>query len=88
MTLDECQHAIESIRQRQGTAQPLIRVDFGGSVYRGRLGRVDSDRVRAMQPQSPFGLLVLEHPGLGLGPQTILQIASIAPDGIQDHCDN
>ncbi len=88
MTFEECKHAIQAIRERQGTARPMIRVDFGGSTYRGRLARVDSDRARENTGNPPFGLLVLDDPGLGRGPQTILQIDSIAPDAISDSSQN
>ena len=80
MTFDECQHDLEAIRGRQGTARPVIRVDYGGSCYKGRLARSDSDP--AHRPHAPFGVLVLEEPGLARAPQTILQIASITPGSI------
>jgi hypothetical protein len=88
MTFDECRKELDSLRRKQGTARPLIRVDYGGTCYRGLLARSDSDsKVRATKP-SPFGLLVLEEPGLARAAQTILQIANIAPGGISDPADN
>ena len=81
MTFDECRREIESIRTKQGTRRPLIRVDYGGSCYRGRLARADSDGA-ARYASSPFGVLVIEDPGLARAPETILQIASIAPGAI------
>jgi len=88
MTFDECQREVESIRRKQGTSRPLLRVDYGGSTYKGRLARVDSDPETRPGGQSPFGVLVLEEPGLVRTPQTILQIASIAPGSIRDPNDN
>ncbi len=88
MTFDECRRQIESIRARQGTRKPLIRVDYGGSSYRGRLARSDSDAVARAAAASPYGVLVIEDPGLARAPQTILQIASIAPNAISDSNDN
>jgi hypothetical protein len=82
MTFDECRRELDSLRRQQGTTQPLVRVDYGGSCYKGRLARSDSDAGR--EASGPFGLLVLEEPGLARGPQTYLQIASIAPGAIRD----
>jgi len=88
MTFDECQEELDSIRSKQGTLRPLIRVDYGGSCYKGILARADSDPESRSQAHSPFGVLVLEEPGLARRPQTILQIASIAPGAIKDPEDN
>lgn len=84
MTFDECQDAIAPIRQRQGTARPFIRVDYGGTTYRGLISRDDSSSYGRSGDSSPFGLLVLDQPGLVRAPQTILQIACIAPGSIQE----
>ncbi len=81
MTFDQCREHLTAIRHKQGTDRPLIRVDFAGTAYRGRLARSDSDQTYR---QSPYGVLVLESMGLARGPETILQIASIPPDGIRD----
>jgi len=88
MTFEECQKELETLRRKQGTPRPLIRVDYGGSSYNGRLARADSDPDNRPQAHSPFGVLVLEEPGLARMPQTILQIASIAPGAIRDPGDN
>ena len=84
MTFDECQQALDSIRRKQGTHRPLLRVDYGGSSYKGRLARADSDPEHRPPPGTPFGVLVLEEPGLARRPQTILQIASIAAGAISE----
>lgn len=81
MTFDQCHEHLTAIRRKQGTDRPVIRVDFGGTAYRGRLARTDSDQASR---QSPYGVLVLEALGLARGPETILQIASIPPGGIKD----
>jgi hypothetical protein len=83
MTFDECQHALVAIRRKQGTRYPLVRIDYAGTVYRGRLARADSDPEFRHDASSPYGVLVLEQLGLGRGPETILQIASIPPHGLQ-----
>jgi hypothetical protein len=83
MTFEECQHALVAIRRQQGTRYPLVRVDYGGTVFRGRLARADSDPEFRNKSGSPYGVLVLEQLGLGRGPQTILQIASIPEHGLQ-----
>ena len=88
MTFDECQRDLDQIRRRQGTDRPLIRVDFAGSSYRGLLARADSDPSNRPKTGTPFGVLVLEEPGLIQGAQTILQIASIAHGSIKDPSDN
>ena len=84
MTFDQCQNNLVAIRRRQGTRYPMVRVDCGGTVYRGRLARADSDPEHRKTAQSPFGVIVLEGMGLTRGPETILQIASIHEDGIRD----
>jgi hypothetical protein len=83
MTFEQCQKALVTIRRRQGTRFPLIRVDCGDTVYQGRLSRADSDPEFHHDGSSPYGVLVLEQLGLGRGPQTILQIASIPHDGLK-----
>jgi hypothetical protein len=82
MTFEECQQALVTIRRRQGTRYPLLRVDYGGTVFRGRLARADSDPEFRHDSSSPYGVLVLEQLGLGRGPQTILQIANIPESGL------
>ena len=85
MTFEQCQTALMTIRRRQGTRCPLVRVDYGGAVYRGRLARADSDPEyrNRKDPSSPYGVLVLENLGLGRGPETILQIADIPAEGLK-----
>jgi hypothetical protein len=85
MTFEECQQALVSIRRRQGTRYPLVRIDYGGKVYNGRLSRADSDPEYRHDPASPYGVLVLEQLGLSRGPETILQIASIPTNGLRPY---
>ncbi len=80
MTFEQCHTTLVAIRRKQKTRCPLIRVDYGGAVFRGRLARSDSDPEHRRNSTSPFGVLVLENLGLSRGPETILQIANI-PDG-------
>lgn len=84
MTFEQCQADLMSIRHRQGTRCPVVRVDYNGIVYQGRLTRADSDPEHRRISSSPFGVLVLENLGLGRVPETILQIADIPDDGIRD----
>ncbi len=84
MTFDECHEKLVAIRRKQGTRCPVIRVDYGGSIFQGRLSRADSDPEHRSEAKSPYGVLVLESPGLARGPQTVLQIASIAAESIRD----
>jgi hypothetical protein len=81
MTFEKCQSVLVAIRREQGTRCPLLRVDFGGTVFQGRLKRSDSDPEHR-RTGSPYGILVLEGLGLSRGPETILQIADIPDDGI------
>jgi hypothetical protein len=83
MTFEQCQSVLVSIRRQQGTRCPLVRVEYAGSVFRGRLARSDSDPEVRRDRTSPFGVLVLENPGLDRSPETILQIASIPADGLR-----
>jgi len=81
MTFEQCQTVLVSIRRQQGTRCPLVRVEYAGTVVRGRLARADSDPENR-RPGTPFGVLVLESLGLTRGPETILQIANIPADGL------
>src|SRR4051794_14688409 len=83
MTFQSCQSALVAIRREQGTRCPLLRVDFGGWVFKGRLKRADSDPEYRRENHSPYGLIVLEDLGLVRGPETLLQIADIPDDGIK-----
>src|SRR5262249_40355114 len=84
MTFDECHRHLVAIRRKQGTRYPLVRVDYGGSIYQGRLTRSDSDPEHRQGKNSPYGVLVLETLGLSRGPEMILQIANISDQGIGD----
>jgi hypothetical protein len=83
MTFDQCERTLIAIRRKQGTRYPLVRVEYGGSVYQGRLSRADSDPEFRREGGSPFGVLVLEQLGLARAPETILQITNIPQDGLQ-----
>jgi hypothetical protein len=83
MTFEQCHKTLVDLRRKQGTRFPLLRVDYGGTVIRGRLARSDSDPEHRRNPASPYGVLVLESLGLTRGPETILQIADIAADAIR-----
>jgi len=82
MTFEQCQRALLNIRRKQGTRYPLVRVDYGGTVFQGRIARADSDPEFRHDANSPYGILVLEQLGLTRGPETILQIANIPSDGL------
>jgi len=84
MTFEACHSHLVTIRRKQGTRCPLIRVDVGGAVYQGRLTRADSDPEYRKRSVTPYGVLVLEGLGLSRTPETILQIANIPEDGIRD----
>jgi hypothetical protein len=82
MTFEECHSSLTMIRRQQGTRCPRVRVDYGGTIFRGRVSRADSDPENRKDPKSPYGVLVLEELGLSRGPETILQIADIPPEGL------
>jgi hypothetical protein len=82
MTFEQCRSALVAIRRKQGTRCPLIRVDYAGTVVRGRLARADTDPEHREAGASPYGVLVVENLGLSRMPEAILQIASIPTDGI------
>jgi hypothetical protein len=84
MTFEQCQAILAEIRRRQGTDHPLVQVTSSGSIVRGRLRRTDTDRPPRPNTRSPYGLLVLEQPGLVPGPLTFVQIANIPDDGLLD----
>ncbi len=79
MTCEQCQAILDEIRRRQGTDRPLIRVMAGRLLVRGRVVRNSWGR---RNPASPFGLLVVEQPGLAPVPASFIQIASIPDDGL------
>jgi hypothetical protein len=82
MTFEQCHAALVAIRRKQGTRCPLVRVDYAGTVIRGRLARADSDPEHRRDPSSPYGVLVLQSLGLTHGPETIVQIADIPEGGL------
>jgi hypothetical protein len=84
MTFDECRTVLTTIRGQQGTRCPVIRVDYAGSVFKGRLVRCDSDPEHRAKVRPPFGLLVLEELGPTRRPEMILQIADLVPGAIHD----
>ena len=79
MTYDQCQAVLDEIRRRQGTDRPLVRVIAGRCVVRGRIVRGLPGR---RNPKSPYGVLVVEPPGLTPGPASFVQIANIPEDGL------
>lgn len=79
MTYDAFQVILEEICRRQGTDRPLVQVVVGAGVVR---GRVAGGPGGCHNPGSPYGVLVLEQPGLTLGPVSFLQIASIPEGGL------
>ncbi len=84
MTFEQCKTTLSEIRHRQGTDHPLVQILCSGTVVRGRLTRTDTDRPFCTKQNSPYGLLVLEQPGLVPGPLTFVQIASIPDDGLTE----
>ncbi|MBV8382692.1 MAG: hypothetical protein JO116_13950 [Planctomycetaceae bacterium] len=82
MTFEQCHTTLMAIRRKQGTRCPLVRVDYGGTVIRGRLARSDSDPEHRRSSTSPYGVVVLENLGLSRVPETILQIADIPEGGL------
>src|SRR3954467_3980145 len=84
MTFEQCQAILSEIRRRQGTDHPLVQVTSSGAIVRGRLRSADTDRPPRASTRSPYGLLVLEQPGLVPGPLTFVQIASIPDNGLLD----
>ena len=84
MTFEQCKTTLSEIRHHQGTDHPLVQITCSGSVVRGRLTRSDTDRPPRCNQESPYGLLVLEQPGLVPGPLTFVQIASIPEDGLKE----
>jgi hypothetical protein len=84
MTFEQCKTALSEIRSRQGTDHPLVQITCSGSIVCGRLTRTDTDRPPHANQSSPYGLLVLEQPGLVPGPLTFVQIASIPENGLKE----
>jgi hypothetical protein len=79
MTYEQCHAVLEEIRRRQGTDRPLVRVVMGTLVVRGRVVRGLPGR---LNPKSPYGVLIVEPPGLTPGPASFVQIANIPDDGL------
>jgi hypothetical protein len=84
MTFEQCHSTLVAIRRKQGTRCPLVRVDLGEAVVHGRVARADSDPEHRHNPDSPYGIIVLETLGLTRGQETILQIADIPDGGLQE----
>ncbi len=88
MTFEQCHEFLQSIRSKQGTDRPLVRIELGKTTVQGRVARSDSDPGRRRPSASPFGVLVLESPGLVRTPETIVQIADIPDGGMHDPSDH
>ncbi|CAN5620861.1 hypothetical protein BH23PLA1_BH23PLA1_13770 [soil metagenome] len=84
MTFDECHDRLVSIRRKQGTRHPRVRIDCGEVVYRGRIARSDSDPEHRPAPLAPQGVLILEDLKVGRAAQTIVAIDAIDADGIRE----
>lgn len=84
MTFEKCNSVLSEIRSKQGTRCPLVRVHYAGTVFQGRLARSDSDPDHRRDSNSPYGVLVLQSPGLSRGPEMILQIANIPEGGLKE----
>jgi len=82
MTYEQCQAILADLRRRQGTERPLVQVTCGKSVLRGRVNYSASGLAGRRNPNSPYGVLVLEEMGLARAPSSFVQIASIPEDGL------
>jgi hypothetical protein len=82
MTFDECQAVLDAIRRNQGTRTPLVSVHYGGTLFRGRVLRCDADPEHRDRVQRPYGLLVLQEPGLANRPDMMFQIADLVSGAI------
>lgn len=87
MTFEQCHEFLQSVRSKQGTDRPLVRIELGKTTVQGRVARSDSDPARRPNA-SPFGVLVLESPGLVRTPATFVQIADIPEGGLLDPSSN
>lgn len=88
MTFEKCQAILAEIRRRQGTPNPVVLIQFGTAVVRGRVSRAEFDGPNRHNPNSPYGVLVLEQLGLSRGPATFVQIANIPEDGLREPSEN
>jgi hypothetical protein len=82
MTYEQCQAILDDIRRRQGTERPMVQVTCGASVLRGRVNYSASGLAGRRNPNSPYGVLVLEQMGLTRGPASFVQIANIPENGL------
>jgi hypothetical protein len=82
MTYEQCQAILDEISRRQGTERPLVQVTCGASVLRGRVRIPAAGLVGRRNPNSPYGVLVLEQMGLCPRTTSFVQIANIPDDGL------
>jgi hypothetical protein len=82
MTYERCQTILDELRRQQGTERPLVQVTCGKSVLRGRVNYSASGLAPRRNPNSPYGVLVLEQLGLARSPSSFVQIANIPEDGL------
>lgn len=82
MTYEQCQAILDDIRQRQGTERPMVQVTCGASILRGHVNYSASGLAGRRNPNSPYGVLVLEEMGLARRPASFVQIANIPEDGL------
>jgi hypothetical protein len=84
MTFDECLAVLTAIRRNQGTRTPIVRVEYGGSQFRGRVVRCDADPEHRERVRRPYGLLVLQDPSLANRPDMMFQISDLVSGAIRD----
>jgi hypothetical protein len=82
MTYEQCQAVLDEIRKRQGTERPMVQVTCGTAVLRGRVNYSASGLAGRRNPNSPYGVLVLEEMGLTRRPASFVQIANISDGGL------
>jgi hypothetical protein len=82
MTYEQCQAILDDIRRCQGTERPMVQVTYGASILRGRVNYSASGLAGRRNPNSPYGVLVLEEMGLARRPASFVQIANIPENGL------
>ncbi|WP_165249043.1 hypothetical protein [Paludisphaera soli] len=84
MTAEQFETVLDEIRRRQGTRHPLVQLATAERTIRGRVGDFVVDRSSRRNPQSPYGIVSIEPPGLVPGPLQLVQVAEILPDGVRE----
>jgi hypothetical protein len=84
MTVDDCQAVLTTLRRKQGTRCPIVRIDHPEGALWGRLVRCDSDPEHRAAVPAPHARLFVEEPGRDRREVLSVAIAELGPAAVND----